>query len=185
MAEGNRSSYLGLIWFTLIVGVVPAYSLYLDIAGVLIPGQIDFKRESIAIRRGDWTRSLSLSARYQPAGERNPSHAQAQVDAGTFDRLRIGSPVMVRYLPSRKLRQIPILMTARFADQSTFSIRRDHYPAVAILSGIAALVVIWRKARFNFAGWLLIPYLAFVFCYLLMPRTTPGPSGPAEPGSPP
>jgi hypothetical protein len=145
MAGETRSSYLGLIWIVLIVGAILAYSLYLDIAGVLIPGQIDFKRESIGIRQGDWSRSLSPSARYQPPGERTPIHAQAQVDAGTFDGLRIGSPVMVRYLPSRTLRQIPIFMTPRFADQSTFSIRRDRYPALAVLSGIAALILIWRS----------------------------------------
>ena len=108
MAGWNRSSYASLIWITLIVCAYPAYSVYLDIAGVLIPGQIDFKRESIEIRQGDWSRSLSVSARYQPAGEPMPSHTEAQVDAGTFDRLLIGSPVMVKYLPSPTLRQIPI-----------------------------------------------------------------------------
>jgi hypothetical protein len=76
------------------VCVVPAYSLYLDIKGLLIQGTIDSKRESIRIRQGDWSRILSVSARYQPAGELTPSHAEAQVDADTFDRLRIGSPTL-------------------------------------------------------------------------------------------
>jgi hypothetical protein len=115
---------------------------------------------------------------YQPAGERTPSFAEAQVDAATFDRLRIGDPLIVRYLPSPKLRRIPLLKTARFAGQSTFSILPDHYPAVAILSGITALVLFWRKAHFNFAGWLLIPHLAFVFCHLMMPAAEPSPTGP-------
>lgn len=182
MAAEGRFPTLGVIWLALLLGGIPAYSLYLDFAGILISGKVYLKRESISVREDDWTRDLSVTATYQPAGELIPSYASAKVDPDTYDRLRIGSPVTIRYLSSRGLRQFPLIVSARFADQWTFSLPKDRYAgvirAIVLLLGIVTLAVLWRKAHINAAGWLLIPYVPFVFCALMMPRAEPGPAAP-------
>lgn len=182
MAAESRFSWLRVIWSALLLGAIPGYSLYLDFTGLLIEGRVSQKDESFNLDHGDWSRRLSVTATYLPSGESLPSYAYALVDPDTYDRLRIGSPVTVRYLASRKLRQIPLLKTARFADRWTFSLPKDYYPGLlrglGVAFGAALLAFLWRKAGIAAAGWLLIPYLPFLYLYFTMPRAEPAPSGP-------
>ena len=180
---GSRPSSIGAyIWLALIIGALPGYSIYLDVTGLVTSGKVTAKRESIRISDGDWSRNLSVSATFQPEGERVVSYVHAEVDAATFDRLRVGSPVKVKYLPSLTLRQIPLVPAARLVGHTLFPFSEDMRPvvlrfALLVLGGIA-LVMLWRKAHLSIAAWLLIPYVMFVLAVLLMPRALPAPVGP-------
>jgi hypothetical protein len=180
-SASRRSSIPALIWLALIVGVLPAYSLYLDLTGLVASGKVTAKRESIRVSGGDWSRSLSIAAAYQPDGERVRSYVQAEVDAETFDNLRIGSPVTVKYLPSLTLRQIPLIPAARLAGHALFAPPVDRYPVIRrlalLLFGGIALAILWQKAHLTVAAWLLIPYVIFGLTVLLMPRSLPAPAG--------
>ena len=61
-----------------------------------------------------------MTVSYQPHDQSWPETVTLGVDAATFDRLRIGSDVRVRYQPDQRLRQFP-LVSARLEDQSTLS----------------------------------------------------------------
>src|SRR5262249_20492639 len=184
MADQKGSPVLGLIWCALVVGALPAYSLYLDLTGLLIQGKVDTKQESISINYGDWSRSLAVTAAYLPAGEFAPSYARAEVDAATFDRLRPGSPVTVRYFPSRMLRQFILIPSARIEGFSLYSLAVDRFSLARHILywalGLVALTLLWWKAHLNLAGWLLIPYVVFGIFRAFMPHAEPAPVAPVR-----
>src|SRR4051794_24847764 len=140
MAADSWTSTLGLSCMALAAGAVLGYSLFIDAGGIVISGQVLRKSETISVNEGSWSRRLSVTVRYQPAGEPRAREVSGNVDAETFDRLHTGSPVAVRYLPWGDLRRVPLLKRARFADQSTFWISKDWYrplwEAAEVLGGI-------------------------------------------------
>jgi hypothetical protein len=76
-----------------------AGSLYLDAAGVVAAAHVESKDEHINYTPrspGGWTRSLWATVRF--TGADGPTQAVLWLDAATFDALRPGSPIDVRYV---------------------------------------------------------------------------------------
>ncbi len=168
------------------VGGLVGYSMYIDTRGLLISGTIFSKNEQIWVKHDSWSRRLNVTSVYQPAGELSPSYDTTAVDVATFDSLHVGSPVMVRYLPSRQLRQFILIPSSRLASRHTFSLFVDHAQTirrvVAVLLGLAALIYLWRKAEMALAGWLLIPYAGALFLYIAIPTAPLAPAGSVKAG---
>jgi len=176
-------------WFptTFAVGAVAAGciggSLYLDTAGVVVPGTVVKKDETIGIRSGSWTRRLQVTVRY-PTAPDHETTAVIGVDEALFDRLHAGAAVQVRYLPQLR-------MLARLAEQSTGSLllmlpRALPPEAVAaggMLAGGIGLVwaVVTGRGR-PFRRWLLAPLFALGMAAAVAPLLPPLPLG--EPAGP-
>jgi hypothetical protein len=80
---------------------------YVAAAGDLAPGIVVGKREAILMPGRDRTQHVrEVTYRYQPVGSSMPETASHQVDQALYGRLRVGSPVTVRYSTWSPLRYV-------------------------------------------------------------------------------
>jgi hypothetical protein len=171
---------LGLSWFILIIAAVVGYSLYLDNAGIVTTGRVSAKYESISVHSGYWNRHFVLQARFQVPGEVLPRYAEGNVDYSTYDQVRVGDSVLVRYLPSPLLHQLVLIPTARLAADTTFSFPGDYRSlerGMGVILILAVLLMIAVKTNSRIAGWLFIVLGSLAFGYFLFPRQMPAPRG--------
>ena len=122
------------------VALFYAGSLYLDAAGVVASAQVESKDERITYySRGPagWNRALWATVRFD--GSDGPAQAVLWLDAATFDALRLGSSIEVRYVS-----WFPHI--ARPASESTRSLVPWRWLVRAAIAG-AAGVAIWLLLR--------------------------------------
>jgi disulfide bond formation protein DsbB len=174
------SRWLGLVVLALLlVGSVLGLSLYLDRWGIVAPGEVLAKQETITVasrQTGGWSRRTALVVRYQAADRRAPQTTSFTVDPATYDRLTVGAPLAVRYPPNRFLRDLVLVPTARPAEQSTWSWLRAILPPWLVHAAPLALIglllfVFWRalRGRVGGLGWVLAAYLLGAAVFLVAP----------------
>jgi hypothetical protein len=172
-------SFLISGFFAIVFATVFASNLYLDTVGTLTTGTVYAKREMIWVHYGDWSRDLEVLATYYRNGEPFPSRTGCQVTEETYDSLRVGSPVAVRYLPSRALRDQPFIPASRLADCTVYTAFKRRSAQIgkwgAIVGAFVALVLLWRLLKIRLAGWLALCYAGVIFAYIAIPNTEPVP----------
>ena len=177
-------SFIGpLLFFLLVGGPFLAASLDIDMRGALAAGEVRAKRETIQVRYGSWTRHTALDVSYRPADQQFDELTSIEIDPATYDRLRAGSEVSVRYQANPTIRSIILLPTARLAQQSTLTAITNRLPPNAaqiglLVAGGLVLFLIWRGLRLKPAGWLLLAYGIGAATYLAFGSAN---SAPAEP----
>jgi hypothetical protein len=139
-------SRLEVFYAVVTAGLMVGASLWLDRNGVPVTGRVAAKQERIAVGNepsGEWRRYYEVAAAFElPDG--GGSQATVRVRPERYDRLRIGDPIEVRYLP-----QLPLL--ARTSDRSTASVVRElawglaGIPILVWLTG--GLLALWIAAR--------------------------------------
>ncbi len=106
-------SALGIIILLLLGACLSPYllpSVYMSLYGITTDGQVIGKREAIEFYGDDLVRHvLEVTYRYVPADTQRPETGLHQVDSATYDRVRTGSPVKVRYAPSKVLRSLHVV----------------------------------------------------------------------------
>jgi hypothetical protein len=106
-------SALGIIVLLLLARCLSPYllpSVHMNAYGITTDGRVTGKREAIEFYQDDVVRHvLEMTYQYLPADTQRPDTGLHQVDPATYDRFRIGSPVKVRYSPSRFMRSLPIV----------------------------------------------------------------------------
>jgi len=155
-----------------------AWPIVLDRIGAGANGVVSDKFESINVEYGDWFRHFQVTGTYSVPGQAMPHRAVCDVDESTYDSLRIGGPVGVRYLRSFPIQ--PFLTTARLSPCSVVGISMGPSVWRLIYAGtmLAAVLFIWLALRVRFAIWLLPAWVCFAFVYLGMPRVEPEPRQP-------
>jgi hypothetical protein len=92
-----------------------------DVTGTVVSGEVVGKREAIAMPLSDtWRHVFEISYRYRPLGASIPATGRHPVDVALYERLRVGSPVNVRYV------QLPLVgrafgLDSALADSSWWS----------------------------------------------------------------
>ncbi len=149
-AIGTLLAWLFIIALLAIcLGPIVGSSIYLDRHGIVGPGKVVSKSERISpeSRSNSWLRRLSITVSYEPRDQSWSNVALIDVDVASYDQLRPGSNVRVRYQPTKWLRQFPFV-AARLEQQSTLSFLsvfayNDWQPLVlgllAIAFGMSAL----------------------------------------------
>ena len=140
-----RRAYLpgGLTLLAQVLTLVALFyggSLYLDAAGMVASAQVEAKDERITYySRGPagWNRALWATVRFD--GIDGPAQAMLWLDAPTFDALRPGSAIEVRYVP-----WFPHI--ARPASESTRSLVPWRWLARAVIAGAAGMAI-WLLLR--------------------------------------
>ncbi len=151
--NGCLSRFGVALTLLLCLGPFVGTSLYVDARGITGPGTVLAKRETIKHDvTGSWVRTMNIQVRYQPRDERSTESTDFNVDAATFDTLHVGSPILVRYAPSRLLRDALILPAQRLDGQTTLTwLQLQFNQATLRDAGLAALGIIC------FLFWLLTP----------------------------
>src|SRR5690349_11016479 len=95
--------------FLLVAGlaIVPWLSsaAYMRNAGLVVSGKVLAKREAFLMPGGDtWRHIFAVTYEYRPLDMPYKETVIQRVDAEFFRTLHVGSPVQVRYSPSRLLR---------------------------------------------------------------------------------
>lgn len=176
-------SVFGLAFLMLLLTPLLGPPLYAEVAGAVAPGSVAAKREVIDVAYGSWTRRLFVDVRFRPAGSDEPEVSQIAVDLATYDQLRAGDSVRVRYAPNATLRQIRGLTSARLATQLPLAsfVARLGGGAIALFAAIAVwllLLWIWSKRR---SGWLALALFVSMFAEVLYAESGwpgPAPAGP-------
>jgi hypothetical protein len=86
-----------------VVVIVLAFGVWLkvavDITGTVVSGEVVGKHEAIEMPLSDtWRQVFEISYRYRPLGASSPATGRHPVDVALYERLRVGSPVNVRYV---------------------------------------------------------------------------------------
>ena len=157
-----------------------AWPIVLNSIGTTASGVVSGKFESIRIEYGDWFRHFQVTGTYSIPGQPIDRRAVCDVDEKTYDSLRIGGPVTVRYM--RNLPPQPFLTTARMAPCSLVGISMGPSVWRLIYAGAILLGVlfVWLALRVRLAIWLLPVWVCFAFVYLGMPRVEPAPRQPVS-----
>jgi hypothetical protein len=155
---------IGLAFLALLLIPFVGPPLYVELAGVGASGAVVAKREVIDILTDTWTRRLFVDVRYQPADAPEMETTDIAVDAATFDRLRVGVPVQIRYIPNPTLRLFGNLAMSRLETQRPFEsfIARLGSVLIGLMIGIAiwlALLLAWSRWR---RWWLMLPLVAMM-----------------------
>jgi hypothetical protein len=184
-------NWFGMSFAILVVGAFLGLSLYLDIASAPAPGEVVDKQETIRFgsrRAENWTRRTTLEVRYQPPDHLVPLTAIFDVDLAMYDRLQVGSPVVVRYPDDPRFRDLLFLPLARLDGQTTWTVIRTSLPPDAwsfILLIVGGVILFklwtWLRGRIKGLGWLLVAYLIGAAAFLLIPWPGPAETGPREP----
>ena len=154
------------------------WPVVLNSIGTPANGVVSEKFENIKVEYGDWFRHFQVTGTYSIPGQPVEHRAVCDVDQKTYDSLRIGGPIGVRYL--RNLPPQPFLTTARMAPCSLVGISMGPSVWRLICAGaaLAAVLIIWLVLRVRLAIWLLPIWVCFAFVYLGMPRVEPAPRQP-------
>ncbi|HEU4641152.1 MAG TPA: hypothetical protein VFS44_01770 [Gemmatimonadaceae bacterium] len=180
---------LGLVLLAAALGwVLLRSSMEVDARGVTIPAVVLGKHERLQVRYDSWSLDRQVTVRYRPSAPSRSWLRTAYVsvpDEATFDRLRAGGPVRIRYLPRSETASLLGLPSVRLAERSTLDdLRLTALPVLWQVLEIAALVLLafgflllWVKARSRVAalGALLTAIVAWV--PLEAPELPPAPSG--------
>src|SRR5579859_641409 len=118
---GNVVHWLAIGLVLFVISTPALASFHLDAFGGVTTGAVTDKREVLAARQDTWHRQFLLAVDYQPADSRSHETAYIEVSQTTYDQVRVGDPVQVRYQSVRLLRELPFFTAARLADQNTFS----------------------------------------------------------------
>lgn len=114
------------IWLVLlfVIALPIAFTLYLDLGGVLKLVKIVQKREEVKINfNGNWTRTRGLSVEYEVPGETLPTQLSIGCDGPTYDNLQVGQTVEARLLDLGG-----VFKFARLKSRSTFSMLAGLFP---------------------------------------------------------
>ncbi len=114
------------IWFVLILAIaLPiAFTLYLDMGGIIKPVRLVYKKEEVRINyNGNWNRTRVLLVEYEVAGETLPTQLSIGCDAQTYDDLQVGQTVEARLLDLGG-----VFKFARLNNRSTFSMVAGLFP---------------------------------------------------------
>jgi hypothetical protein len=158
-------SLLGVVFLALLLSPIVGPPLWVELGGRTAAGTIEAKREAIVELSGTWMRRLFVAVRYVPSDTEEPAVSEVAVDAATYDRLRVGQPARVRYVPNATLRQIGNLPVARLDSQlplGSFVAWLGDF-AIVLLAGVAAwlaLLWVWSKWR---RGWLALLLFLLMF----------------------
>lgn len=163
------------------IALLYGVSLYLDVAGHVVQARVASTEERIAHHTsgrsipGNWSRSFWASVRFDtPEG---PGMAPLWLDETTYDALRPGVSIAVRYLP-----WLPFI--ARPADQSTLAFVPWRWLAAAIiaLAIVLALRPVLRSVLRPTPAWLktliILTSIAVAIIWLVFPAPWVTPLGP-------
>jgi hypothetical protein len=172
----------------LCIGPFVGTSLYVDASGITGPGTVLAKRETIKHDvTGSWVRTMNIQVRYQPHDQRSAEVSDIDVDAAVYDALHVGSPIMVKYAPSRLLRGSLILPAQRLVGQSTLTWLRLQFNQATLRSvGLAAVGMVcflfWLFTPVNGSlRWRALPLLAWggmMALVVIRPALSPAPRVP-------
>ena len=143
-----------LLIAALVLGLHYYATVQVDRRGVVASGEVVRKKEYMRVRGRSWSPHLEVAIRYVPEPSSGPTLTDVAVDEATFDRLRVGSPVSVRYLPDSWLTRLG-LAGVRLVDQPLGRrprgllgpLFRDELPLAATGLLAFALIVLWRRTR--------------------------------------
>jgi hypothetical protein len=178
-----------LLGLLLIAALVVALEYYarteLDRRGEVASGEVVRKKEYMRVRGGSWSRHLEVAIRYAPTPSSRLALSDVAVDEATFDRLRVGSRVGVRYLADSWLTRLG-LVSVRLADQPSGGgprpalgpLLRDLLPVAATALLACALIVLWHRTRSWLAGIGAALAALAAFTVIYTPHLPPVPSGP-------
>jgi len=83
--------------------VIP--TVYVNFAGIVVPGKVVSKQEAIVMPGGDsWRHTFEVTYEYRPLDSPYVETTRHRVDATLYRSLRIGSAVQIRYSPSHFVR---------------------------------------------------------------------------------
>ena len=176
--SGCGCSGLGVAFLCLICVAGVCWPIVLNSIGASANGVIQEKFEGIKIEYGDWFRHFQVTAAYALPGQPLQRSAICDVDEKTYDSLRIGSPVEVRYL--RNFPPQPFLTTARLAPCSIVGISMGPSVWRLLVIGVGLLMIlfIWWILRVRIILWVLLGWICFSAAYAVMPRLEPQPHVP-------
>lgn len=180
-ALGVLRSAVGLAFLLLLLALLLGPPLYVEVGGAVAPGTVVAKREVIDVVSGSWTRRLFVDVGFRPAGADEPEVAGIAVDLPTYDRLRAGESVQVRYAPNATLRLFG-LATARLATQLPLGsfVARLGSGLIGLAAAIGGwLLLLWAWSKWR-RGWLAVAVLAYMFAGVVYAESGwpgPDPSG--------
>lgn|GEM_PF-4122238 len=173
-AIGTLLSWIFLIaLLTICVGPLVGSSLYLDRNGIVGPGVVTEKSEQIdpSDKSNRWLRRLDITVSYEPHDQSWANVVSIGVDVPTYDRLRVGSDVRVRYQSEQWLRQFPFV-SARLEHQSTrsfFSVfGYNDWPPIALGLVAIALAVSALLTSSSAVRWTLVPLLGVTIAAIIV-----------------
>lgn len=160
--------------------------VYVATAGDVVPGIVVGKREAILMVGRDRTQHVrEVTYQYQPVGSSMPATASHQVDQELYGRLRVGSPVTVRYStwsPLRYMQGVGSLLedsswwsrTPSHSDDFRTTLEivallgtgllgyvayRQNSRALGLVAGLAAAIA---ASAIVLAGFLVLPILYWI-----------------------
>jgi hypothetical protein len=156
------SSLFGLAFFALLLTPILGPPIYVEMSGRSASGTVIAKRETIAPLSEIWSRRLLVDVRYLATDVEEEETITIGVHAATYDQMRVGDEVQLRYMPNATLRQIGNIASARLESQppmgSFMALLGDRLASLLIAIGIwVALLLIWVKSHIG----VLVPVLAF------------------------
>src|SRR5262245_37865881 len=94
------SSLVGLACLALLFTPILGPPIYVEAAGRSASGTVVAKRETISTLSEAWSRRLQIDVRYLATDVEEDEVITIAVNAATYDDLRVGAPVQLRYLPN-------------------------------------------------------------------------------------
>src|SRR6266436_1374979 len=135
---------LGVVAVALLIAsplIVPA--LYRDFAGPVVPGVVENKHEAIELMGNDRSfPEFIVSLRYQPLDSDEPETATSRIDPALYDRLKVGSPVEVRYLPWKWARWFTPAVPVGRSALARYKADTQAVRSIEGLAGFVAIVVL-------------------------------------------
>ena len=129
--------------FVFALAIVPwiTMSAYMKSAGIVVAGRVLDKRETFSLPGGDtWKHVFEITCEYRTLDSPYPETFMQRVDSPFYHSLHAGSPVRVRYSPSRLLRSFAG-MGIYLEDSSILSRLHDGPPDRRDIAMAGALIV--------------------------------------------
>ena len=188
---GGCAAAVYLVGLVLLAGLLAGAFVYasmqVDTRGVVVPGTVIRKRDDLRVEYGSWSRELELTVRYRPPIQPWPHVTRVSgADSATFDRLRVGSPVLLRYLQRSELLTALGIPAVRLAGRSTADELRSKLVPItqgvlrtlAIALAIVGLIMLWWKTKSRLAAVAAVVAAMLAFTALNFPDVPPAPAGP-------
>ncbi|MBC8077408.1 MAG: hypothetical protein H7Y32_15140, partial [Chloroflexales bacterium] len=93
------STTVGFMFFALLLALLVGPAIYVEVAGVNVPGVVTARREPISLRAGVWNRQLLIEVRGSSPQVTDDGEvtevggALIAVEPALYDRLRVGDAV--------------------------------------------------------------------------------------------
>lgn len=188
----------GLILVSLLIGiavvVLPflASSAYIDTRGVIIPGQVFSKSETVTVLHNEWQRLTDVTIEYERPDGRGVGFAKTLLDQPRYDALHLHQAVSLHYLrdedlPSlplvKSLRRAELLPRVRLADQKILSGLRarmtlSDLATIVVFAGALLLLLLWNVTHWSVIKWIAGASAVLVLLLMLVsafPTPTPEP----------